>query len=153
MKTFNILGDTQREQWHAVVNMLRQLGGDMDYDGRSALCDEIDRYIDHCEDILDEMREEDNGSEEETHKKNEPEVFYSGGNIWISAMYIDDNIYCTTDNYEYEDCLVFYDHRTEDQDDPFPCQSWVNDKEKSEFSDEEWEIYNKLQAKLKEEMH
>ena len=51
-KTINILGDTQREQWHTVVNMLRLLGGDMDAKGRSALCDEIDRYIDFCEDTM-----------------------------------------------------------------------------------------------------
>ena len=52
----NILGDTQREQWHSVVNMLRQLGGDMTREGRSGLCDEIDRYIDNAEDIFDTMR-------------------------------------------------------------------------------------------------
>ena len=57
-KTINVLGDTQREQWHTVVDLLRQLGGDMDYKGRSALCDEIDRYIDHCENILDDLRKE-----------------------------------------------------------------------------------------------
>ena len=57
-KTINILGDTQREQWHSVVHMLRQLGGDMTREGRSALCDEIDRYIDYCEDILDDLRKE-----------------------------------------------------------------------------------------------
>ena len=58
MKTIKVnpLGDTQREQWKSVVNLLRQLGGDMDYQGRSALCDELDRYIDNCENIFDEMR-------------------------------------------------------------------------------------------------
>ena len=50
MKTVNLLGDTQREQWHSVVNMLRQLGGDLTYEGRSGLCDELDRYIDAMED-------------------------------------------------------------------------------------------------------
>lgn len=63
MKTINILGDSQREQWHSVVNMLRLLGGDLDRKGRSDICDEIDRYIDFCEDLFDEMRrEEDNDS-------------------------------------------------------------------------------------------
>lgn len=57
-KTINVLGDTQREQWHSVVHMLRQLGGDMTREGRSALCDEIDRYIDYCEDIIDSLRKE-----------------------------------------------------------------------------------------------
>ncbi len=58
MKTINVLGDTQREQWHSVVNMLRILGGDMTREGRAALCDEIDRYIDAMEDIADELRKE-----------------------------------------------------------------------------------------------
>lgn len=59
MKTINILGTTQREQWHSVVNMLRQLGGSLDYEGRSQFCDELDRYIDGVEDILDDLREEE----------------------------------------------------------------------------------------------
>ena len=50
MKTINLLGDSQREQWHTVVNLLRNLGGDMTREGRSALCDELDRYIDAMED-------------------------------------------------------------------------------------------------------
>ena len=60
MKTIKVnpLGDSQRDQWHSVVNMLRQLGGDMTREGRSALCDELDRYIDHCESIFDDMRKE-----------------------------------------------------------------------------------------------
>lgn len=60
MKTIkmNPLGESQREQWHSVVNLLRVLGGDLDRKGRSDLCDEIDRYIDFCEDKFDEMRKE-----------------------------------------------------------------------------------------------
>lgn len=54
----NILGDTQREQWHSVVNILRQLGGDMTRKGRSDICDELDRYIDRVENVLDEIRKE-----------------------------------------------------------------------------------------------
>ena len=59
MKTINIMGESQREQWHNVVNLLRQLGGDLDKKGRSDICDEIDRYIDFVEDILDKMRKAD----------------------------------------------------------------------------------------------
>jgi hypothetical protein len=54
MKTINILGDSQREQWHGVVNMLRHLGGDMPRESRSELCDELDRYIDAMEDANEE---------------------------------------------------------------------------------------------------
>lgn len=56
MKTIPIMPESQRDQWHVVVNLLRQLGGDLTREGRSELCDELDRYIDHVEDILDEMR-------------------------------------------------------------------------------------------------
>ena len=60
MKTIKVnpLGDSQREQWHTVVNLLRQLGADLDYKGRSDLCDELDRYIDFAEDLMDELRQE-----------------------------------------------------------------------------------------------
>ena len=57
-KTINILGDTQREQWHNVVNMLRQLGGSLTYEGRDEICNELDRYIDHAEDIFEKLKEE-----------------------------------------------------------------------------------------------
>lgn len=50
MKTINIFGDTQREQWHGVVNIMRQMGGVLDKEGRSEICDELDRYIDAMED-------------------------------------------------------------------------------------------------------
>ena len=55
-KTISIMGDSQREQWHTVVNLLRQLGGDLTREGRSELCDELDRYIDFAEDIFDTLR-------------------------------------------------------------------------------------------------
>lgn len=49
-KTINILGETQRQQWHTIVNILRVCGGDMTREGRSGICDELDRYIDAMED-------------------------------------------------------------------------------------------------------
>lgn len=59
----NILGDTQRQQWHTIVNVLRVCGGDMTREGRNEFCDELDRYIDHAEDIFDDIRKEQ-GEEE-----------------------------------------------------------------------------------------
>lgn len=56
MKTVNIMGESQREQWHNVVNLLRLLGGDLTREGRSDICDELDRYVDFCEDVFDQMR-------------------------------------------------------------------------------------------------
>lgn len=58
VRTINIMPESQRDQWHVVVNLLRQLGGDMTREGRSELCDELDRYIDHVEDILDDLRKD-----------------------------------------------------------------------------------------------
>lgn len=63
MKSISIIGETQREQWHTIVNLLRTLGGDLTREGRSDLCDEIDRYIDFCEDIFDSMRKEGESDE------------------------------------------------------------------------------------------
>ena len=58
-KTINILGDTQRQQWHSIVHILRVCGGDMTMEGRNALCDELDRYIDAMEDANEERGEEE----------------------------------------------------------------------------------------------
>lgn len=49
-RTINLLGETQREQWHTVVNMLRLVGGDMTREGRNEICNELDKYIDAMED-------------------------------------------------------------------------------------------------------
>ena len=54
----NVLGDTQRQQWHSIVHILRVCGGDMTMEGRNELCNELDRYIDHAEDIFDDIRKE-----------------------------------------------------------------------------------------------
>lgn len=59
MKTINILGETQREQWHSVVNTIRLLGQDITRDTLSDLCDDIDRYIDFAEDLIEKIKEED----------------------------------------------------------------------------------------------
>ena len=62
-RTINILGETQREQWHTVVSILRTMGGDMTYEGRSDICNELDRYIDYAEDIFDDLRKEQESKE------------------------------------------------------------------------------------------
>ena len=58
VRTINMMPESQRDQWHMVVNLLRTLGGALDNKGRSDLCDEIDRYIDFVEDILDDLRKD-----------------------------------------------------------------------------------------------
>lgn len=59
MKTINILGDTQREQWHNFVNIIWTHWGLLDRKALKEILDEIDRYIDHAEDIFDELRKEE----------------------------------------------------------------------------------------------
>lgn len=54
--TINVLGDTQREQWHTVVNIIRMAGRQMTQEGLNGLCNELDRYIDYAEDVIDTLR-------------------------------------------------------------------------------------------------
>lgn len=87
-------------------------------------------------------------------RRDQPEVFYTGGGIWLSAMWIDENRYAVTDN----DCAMggfcIYDHREEDQDDEFPCQNMVGEKylneteEPYKMTDEERYIYFRLHDAL-----
>ena len=58
-KSVSIIGETQREMWHTVVNILRVCGGDMTQKGRSDICDELDRYIDAMEDLNDEVKKQE----------------------------------------------------------------------------------------------
>lgn len=86
--------------------------------------------------------------------RSKPEVFCTGGGIWLSAMWIDENRYAVTDN----DCAMggfcIYDHREEDQDDEFPCQNMVGEKylneteEPYKMTDEERYIYFRLHDAL-----
>lgn len=57
---FNPMGDTQREQWHTVVNMLNwKTNGEA-----IELCNELHRYIDFCEDTFDKLRKENKNETE-----------------------------------------------------------------------------------------
>ncbi len=57
-KSISIIGESQRDQWHCVVNLLRICGGDMTAKTRRDICDELDRYIDAMEDLNDKVREQ-----------------------------------------------------------------------------------------------
>lgn len=81
-----------------------------------------------------------------------PEAFYTGGGIWISAMYVDENIYYAIDNDFYEDSFCIYDHRGEDQDSDFPCQNAIGFMDYCSMSAEEKEIYRKLKKALDKEV-
>ena len=81
-----------------------------------------------------------------------PEAFYTGGGIYISAMYVDENIYYAIDNDWYDDCFAIYDHRGEDDDVEFPCQNMVDSKNVADATEEEKRIYAILKAALDKEM-
>lgn len=85
-------------------------------------------------------------------KKKKPEAFYTGGGIWISAVYVDENIYYAIDNDYYDDSFCIYDHRAEDQDTEYPCQNCIGFCDSAEFSAEDWKIYRALKRELKKAM-
>lgn len=81
-----------------------------------------------------------------------PEAFYTGGGIYISALYVDENTYYAIDNDWYDDCFAIYDHRGEDDDVEFPCQNMVDSKNVADATEEEKRIYAILKAALDKEM-
>lgn len=83
-----------------------------------------------------------------------PEVFYTGGGIWVSAMYIDEYHYIATDNCEYEDGFCIYDRMEEDGEfnDMFPLMNVIDDAQKDNFTEQERVYYNILRAALEKEM-
>lgn len=85
-------------------------------------------------------------------KVGSPEAFYTGGGIWISAMYVDENRYYAIDNDYWENSFCIYDHTGEDQDTDFPCQNVIGFLDFCDMSAEEKKIYRKLRKTLKETM-
>lgn len=84
------------------------------------------------------------------------EAFYTGGNIWMAAMYLDENIYCAInseaiDDYYEEDDIWFYDHRSEDDDIEYPCQNPIKVKLYKELAPDELDLYWELRDELVKE--
>ena len=84
-----------------------------------------------------------------------PEVFYTGGGIWISAISIDETHYYTTDN-DSEGWLYIYDRTGEDTEDEFgeyefPCQNIVGEIHKSQMDEEQKAYYRLLRKALQDE--
>ena len=93
-------------------------------------------------------------SEQEEQKIGKPEAFYTGGGIWICAMWIDEYHYIAIDNDWYADGFCIYDRREED-DDPeieFPCECMIGEKLKKDFTDEDKANYKKMKEVLDEEV-
>ena len=82
----------------------------------------------------------------------EASAFYTGGGIWLSAMYIDATHYAVVGS-DFDRALSFYDHDGEDDDEFFPCQNMTDSKVVNEFSDADKAIYAQLVNELKRQMH
>ena len=85
-----------------------------------------------------------------------PQVFYTGGGFWISAMYIDATHYAVIGNDD-EELISIYDHsENEDDDTLFPCQNFIENipiESVDELDSEKKKIYNTLLTALRSEMH
>lgn len=82
------------------------------------------------------------------------DVFYTGGGIWICAMWIDEHHYIAIDNDWYADGFCIYDRREED-DDPeieFPCEYMIGEKLKKDFTDEDKANYKRMKEALDKEV-
>ena len=131
------------------------------FQGSSDFCDVCgsgryrERALQACKEYLDEKSETQ--SKRELFK---PEAFYTGGGIWLSAMYVDDTHYVVVDNedrFDIDDserCLTMYDATKDD--DPadvgeFQCMEFVWSKNLSDLSNRERRWYKMLLAELKKE--
>ena len=79
------------------------------------------------------------------------DVFYTGGGIWLSAAYVEPNVYCVVDS-DWDDCLTWYDHNGEDELDEYPCQNMTASKNVADLDAGEMKIYTLLHDALLREM-
>jgi hypothetical protein len=83
-------------------------------------------------------------------------AFYTGGNIWICAKYLDDVHYVTVSNCDDEYVLNYFINDEEDRsisDDEFPCYSLERSVELEDMTKEDLKIWKELHEVLINEMH
>ena len=84
------------------------------------------------------------------------EVFYTGGGIWLSALYVDDNLYFVVDS-DWTESITLFDHRDEDQDTEYPCQNVMYSKAEDSadfpFTMFEKAVHKLLVEQLNEQMN
>ena len=106
--------------------------------------------------LIDEVAETALGTDwiaTELKKPSKPEVFYTGGGWWLSAMYGEGGQHYFVVDNQYPDCLTCYDHYGEDDDTDYPCQNMVWSVEKKDLSKFQLKTYYKpLLAALKKEV-
>lgn len=62
----NILGNTQREQWHSVINMLKPF---LTSSSAYGILDELHKYVDWAENMADEIRKEQEDGSDSTSNR------------------------------------------------------------------------------------
>lgn len=122
--------------------------------------EEAQRWIDENRDNIEFRFEGDRLCARTTKRETlKPEVMYTGGGIWLCAMWLDNNRYCVVDNdcdqiFDECDCITFYDHsENEDDDIEFPCQNMVNEVCVPDMTDEQRSYYETLKRLLLDTMN
>lgn len=75
-----------------------------------------------------------------------PEVFYTGGGIWLAEMNLQNGTYAVVDS-DYKECLSIYKYT---DDEPYMPDDMIFSKGVDQLDSEQMKIYNKLLAALKE---
>ena len=93
-----------------------------------------------------------------TEIKQDTEVFYTGGGVWLSAYQEDETHYYIVEAWEggyHEDvecCLTYYDHSDEDDDIEYPCQNMLWSKELKDLSVHQFMIWQVLHSEMNAEL-
>ena len=75
-----------------------------------------------------------------------PEIFYTGGGIWLAEMNLQNGTYAVVDS-DYKECLSIYKYT---DDDPYMPEDMIFSKGVDQLDSEQMKIYNQLLATLKE---
>ena len=85
----------------------------------------------------------------EEQKLGKPKAFYTGGGIWICAMWIDKDHYIAVDNDWYADGFCIYEKdEDEDPEIEFSCTNMIGEKTMEEFDDTDRANYTKMKETL-----
>jgi len=111
--------------------------------GSSDYYHDKDAFLQSCREMLDKKRD-----------LFKPETFYTGGGIWISAMWVDSTHYVTIDGDDRHDdlsnderFLYYYDSTYDDPPEyvgEFQCMNLIWQKDFSEMSEDERKWYDML---------
>lgn len=79
-----------------------------------------------------------------------PEVFYTGGGIWLAELDLQNGTYAVVDS-DYHDCLSVYNYPEEGEEQYMP-EDMIFSKGVDQLDSEQMKIYNKLYKALKEKV-